>query len=136
MNIRQLWRTNKAEIKILIALCYHFLLGIFLFAAITVPATNYSQYIAAVSNYFLCESTGVNSSKNACERNFEKFDGRILFVIALFFLEMFPIVNLLYVLNVEEIKNIISRPLKRRRTQLSLTQLNLRAASSTEMLTK
>ena len=56
------------------------------------------------------------------------------FVIGLFFLGMFPIVNLLYVLNVQEIKKIISRPLKRRRTQLSLTQLSLRTAISTETL--
>ena len=125
---------NKAEIKILIALCYFFLLGTFMLSAIIVPATQYSQYIAAVSNYFLCESTGVYPNKKVCERNFEKYDGRMQFVIGLFFLGMFPIVNLLYVLNVQEIKKIISRPLKRRRTQLSLTQLSLRTAISTETL--
>ena len=108
--------------------------------AIIVPATNYSKYITAVSDYFQCESTGVYPNKTVCERNFEKFDSRILFTTGFFFLGMFPIVNLVYVLNVQEIKKIFSRRLKRHRTQLSLvtqlslTQLDLRAASCIETL--
>ena len=54
-------------------------------AAIIVPATNYSKYITALSDYFQCESTGVYPNKKNCERNFEKFDGRIIFTTALFF---------------------------------------------------
>ena len=133
-NIRQHLRTNKAEIKVLFALCYYFLLGTFMFGAIIAPATNYSKYITAVSDYFQCESTGVYPNKTVCERNFEKFDGRILLTTGLCFLGMLPIVNLLYVWNIQAIKKILSRPLKRRRTQLSLTQLSLRTTISTETL--
>ena len=140
MNIRQQLRMNKAEIKILFAFCYYFLLGAFMLGAIIVPATNYSKYITAVSNYFLCESTGVDPNKEVCERNFEKFDSRILFTTGLFFLGMFPFINLLYVWNIRDIKKLLSRPLERRRTQLSLVtqlslpQISLGAAISIETL--
>ncbi len=133
-NIRQQLRMNKPEIKILLALCYYIFLGAFILAALTVPASNYSQYVKAVSDYFHCESTGFNPNKKVCERNFEEFDGRTVFTIGLCFLGMFPIFNLLYILNVQEIKKILSRPLERRRTQHSLTQLNFRVASSAETL--
>ena len=140
MAIRQQLRMNMAEIKILIALCYYFLLGAFILAAITIPASNHSNFIADILEYFLCESTGTNPNKKVCERKFEKFDSRMVILATFLIVGMFPIVNLLYVLNVQEIKKILSRRrLKKRRTQLtrttqtSLSQFSVRAASSTEM---
>ncbi len=137
MNIRQQLRKNKPEIKILIILCYYFLVGAFMLSGVIVPAVNYLQFIAAASNYFLCESTGVDPNKNACERSFEKYDSRIVFTTCLFLIGVLPIVDLLFVLNVQETKKILSRPLERRRTQHSLTHLSqicLRVTSSTETL--
>ena len=121
MAIRQQLRMNMAEIKILIALCYYFLLTAFLLAAITIPATNYPNFMADISEYFLCESTGTNPNKKVCERNFERFDSRMVLIASILIVGMFPIVNLIYVLNVQEIKKILSRRLNKRRAQLSLT---------------
>ena len=102
--------------------------------AVTIPASKYSQFITAISDYFLCESTGTNPNKTVCERNFERLDSRMVFITALLIVGMFPIVNLVYVLNVQEIKKILSRRLKRRHAQICLTPISLRAANSTEML--
>ncbi len=133
MNIRQHLRMNKAEIRILIALCYYFLLGFFMLTAITIPATNRPSFIADISDYFLCESTGADSNKDVCARNFERFNSRMVLIAALLIVGMFPVVNLIYVLNVQEIKKILSRRLKKRHTQQSLKQISLRT-SSTEIL--
>lgn len=101
-------------------------------AAITIPTADFSQFTTAVSDYYLCESTGSNA---VCARNFERFNSRMVLIAALLIVGMFPVVNLIYVLNVQEIKKILSRRLKKRRTQQTLNQISLRTInSSTEIL--
>ena len=129
MNIKHQFRANAAEIKILIALTYYFLLGAFITAAVTIPAYGFSQFNTDISNYFLCESSGTNPNK-VCDREFERFNSRMVFITALLIVGMFPIVNLVYVLNVQELKKILSRRLKRHRTQISL-----KAITSSENIT-
>ena len=56
--------------------------------------------------YLECESIGVL----ACDRqSFEEFKAYIIFLICLILLWIFPIVNLVYVISVEDIKETIKR---------------------------
>ena len=45
---------------------------------------------------------------NNCERSFERVNGEVFIVISYVFLGLYPVVNLVYVVNVMELKNSCS----------------------------
>ena len=75
--------------------------------ALTIVLRNQPIFIIQLKAYFLCESMGVPG--NNCERSFGRFNSKVSLVISYLFLGLYPIINLIYVVNVKELKNSCSR---------------------------
>ena len=72
-------------------------------------STNSGAYIAAVSNFFVCETNGSSTSgKCDAERKvFESLNYVELYAVAYLLLGLLPAVSLLYVVNFKKVKECI-----------------------------
>ena len=100
------FKVGAAERKILIILCYYVLLGVIALTAFTIFTRNSTQFSDAIAEYWLCESTGVNP-ENSCDRlreSFQQLSYPGLSAVSYVLLGIFPAVNLIFAVNVKEIK--------------------------------
>jgi len=100
------FKIGAAERKILIILCYYVLLGVIALTAFTIFTRNSTQFSDAIAEYWLCESTGVNP-ENTCDRlreSFQQLSYPGLSAVSYVLLGIFPAVNLIFAVNVKEIK--------------------------------
>ena len=100
------FKIGTAERKILIILCYYVLLGVIALTAFTIFTRNSTQFSDAIAEYWLCESTGVNP-ENSCDRlreSFQQLSYPGLSAVSYVLLGIFPAVNLIFAVNVKEIK--------------------------------
>ncbi len=74
-----------------------------------------------LSEYFMCEATGEFPGKVPCDRSFGVLGPEILGVIAYVMVGFFPFVNLIYVVNIDELKMKLKMLLKRGMNLLSKT---------------
>ena len=70
--------------------------------AFTVTLRNQPKFVAELTEYFFCEAAGIQG--NICERSFERLASDVPVTIGYALLGLYPIVSLIYVVNVEEIK--------------------------------
>ena len=103
---------TKPEIKILIILIYYsiFLAGVI--SSFTVRLYGINSLITDIRKYFACEAVGVMPGK-VCERSFERLGSEIMSVISYSLIGFYPIVNLIYVVNVQDLKQKVLRLLGR-----------------------
>ena len=95
-----------AERKILIIFCYYVLVVVIALIAFTVTTSNIGQFAAAVADYWLCELTGVDP-ENPCDElraSLERFQFPVLSSFSYILLWIFPAVNLIFVVNIRELK--------------------------------
>ena len=91
-----------AKIKLLIIFCYFFVFLALTQTAFTVTLRNQPKFVAELTEYFFCEAAGIPG--NICERSFERLASDVPVAIGYALLGLYPIVSLIYVVNVEEIK--------------------------------
>ena len=78
----------------------------------TISARNPSQFIESIQTYFFCEQGGHNAS-NPCSRSeIENRNHPSLEVLASLMVAIFPVVNLLYAVNIQELKELSRKWLK------------------------
>lgn len=95
------------ELKVLIISCYYVIFAVFIVTTFTIThAQMEAQLLRDIGSYFACEATGTSSE---CERSFAELGGEIFSILSLILIGLFPIVNLAYVLNIQELKHYISR---------------------------
>ena len=76
--------------------------------AFTIAARNAELFAARLTNYFSCEQSG-HDPNNPCDRkSFSEISHPDLAVTALVLLGIFPVVNLVYAINIKELKEKFS----------------------------
>ena len=101
---KDVFQIGTAERKILIAFCYYILLAAVALTSFTVELRNSELFVEELLNYFACEGKG-NDPNNPCDRNtFRQLAIPWLTVVSLVLIFLLPAVNLVYVLNIKELK--------------------------------
>ena len=98
----------RPEIKISVILIYFSLFLGTSQTALTFVLRNIPNYTSELKTYFLCESSGQLPGK-VCERSFERLGWEIVIVIAYIILGCYPVVQLIYVVNVKDLKQELTR---------------------------
>ena len=92
-----------AERKILIVLCYYVVVASFSLTQYTVVIRNLDAFNMQLEKYFICELNGHDPS-NPCDRNrFRQLSNPGLTALTFILLGLFPLFNLIYALNYEEL---------------------------------
>ena len=99
---------STAELKILITFIYYALINGSLLAFSAVGNLG-GGFFEELFIYLSCESTGIMLGKVRCERAFQRLELKIPLTAGLILVGLYPIVNLLYVLNIKEVKRWLSR---------------------------
>lgn len=104
-------RMSTPEKKILIISCYYVLLGVVALTAFTQTLKDNEALTREYEKYFLCESKGIDpDDTEACDRSdFEQYQTPGLTASAYFLLGFFPVANLIYAVNVKELKQFFSQ---------------------------
>ena len=92
---------QMVEIKILIVLCYFIGTGVFGFFVIALRYWQNSRPSEDFGAYFACESLGKECDRSAIDRN---VSNQVLYDILQMIFGSFPAVNLLYGINIREIR--------------------------------
>ena len=96
-----------AELKIFITLLYYMIVLASTLALSSVGNVG-TLFSDELFRYFSCEATGIVPGK-VCDRTFQTLSTEIPVNLALVLLGLFPVVNLVYVLNLTKIKRWLSR---------------------------
>ena len=103
MKIREF---GTAEKKLFIVFCYYVILAVFFISRFTMASRNAPELSYSIHEYFCCEQGGNNPS-NPCSRSEIGDLGDLWLEIVLFIsLALFPVVNLLYAGNIQELKDM------------------------------
>ena len=113
---------GTAERKILLVFLYYITLGVFVLTSFTLATKNLNQNAHAVIEYFDCEKNGRN---NACSIATQQ--NPVVILIAQVLLGLFPVINLVFAVNVQEIKACVKQLNKKlrkesRKAQMSTTE--------------
>ena len=104
-------RLGTAEKKVLIVFLYYVLLGIIALASFGINTRTLKAFVSALEVYFLCESArsgNCEQSRNtALQYSFSGLTDTSYILLALF-----PLVNLVYAFNFNELKEILHIRLK------------------------
>ena len=97
-------KMKTVERKILVILCYYILLGAIALTSYTFSTRSVDEFTKGVSRYFLCESPGMDPD-NPCDRSgFENLSYPILTLFGYILLGLFPAVNLIFAVDIRELK--------------------------------
>lgn len=96
---------GTAERKILFALCYYLVLSVFALTSFTLGTRNGGTFAEQLFNHFACERNGQDpENPNLCDRNdFRQLSNPEVTAVVFILLSLFPVVNLVYALNVMEL---------------------------------
>lgn len=100
---------NPAELKVLILFVYSVIFAIAGLVGFTIGAHDARNFVAELTAYFACEASGISVNKPPCEKDFSVWQTEVLADLAWVLLGLYPIVNLIYVVNVRDIKKIVSK---------------------------
>ena len=99
---------GTAEKKLLIVFCYYVVLAAVALTGFTLSTRNNSQFIMDIQKYFLCEQSGCNSNR-PCRINYNRYSYPSMTLLGYVLLGLFPVVNLIYAINLTELKEIVQK---------------------------
>ena len=99
-KIKKILKMNSPEAKVFVILCYYSVLAVIVLANATIRVIKQPQFFADIATYFACESFPDGN----CERVFESLGAEVVTKLNYLLFGIYPIVNLLYVLNISELK--------------------------------
>ena len=103
-NTKSSMKIGAAERKLLIVFCYYVLLAVISLSAFTLATKNLPKTVRLFAEYFNCERNGHNTSDPCSRLEFERLNNATLASFAYILLGLFPIVNLIYAVNIQELK--------------------------------
>jgi hypothetical protein len=99
---KSIFKFGTPERKILITLCYYVLMSVVALTRFTFIVRNAEAFEGRLTDYFACEAGGKNPD---CDRNdFRQHTNPTLSAMSLALIGLFPAVNLIYAINVGELK--------------------------------
>ena len=116
------FQLGAAEKKLLVVFCYYVVLASVALTSFTLSIRNLPSFLRKLQTYFLCEQRGHDPS-NPCSRVFQEQSYPLLATASFILLGMFPVVNMLYAVNLRDLKEILKKwRLKNRRKGLGKTR--------------
>ena len=113
----------------IIILGYFIIFGVSALTTFGVTLWNGQNFRKELVSYFLCESTGTNGDKVCSRMGIEQFSTPILIALTLLLFGLYPLVNLVYAVQIQELKqkfksmtSNLSQCAKLKRFQLPKTQ--------------
>ena len=98
------FKIDTAERKILIIFCYYVILGVIVLITFSFATRNDGRLLEELTGYFTCELPGIDP-QNPCDRSrYQSLLNPELNCFSYVLLGIFPVVNLIFAVNVEEIK--------------------------------
>ena len=99
----KLFNFGTAEKKLLIVFCYFILMTVITIASSTLLVKKNSELLGSIQKYFTCEQGGHNPN-NPCSRS--DIDNMLypLDTLGFMMFSLFPVITLLYVINIQELK--------------------------------
>jgi len=92
---------------------YYIVLSSIALTAFTLTARNIDNLVTNIIDYFLCEKDGFDPD-HSCRQDLNvTIDNVTIVTLSYVLLAMFPAVNLIYVINVKELKDFIKKWLPR-----------------------
>jgi hypothetical protein len=101
---KKAFKIGSAERKLLIVFCYYVLLAAISLTAFTLSTKNLPETVKNFLEYFDCEKDGHNSSDPCSRADFERLNNSALTTFSYILLGLFPVANLVYAVNVQELK--------------------------------
>ena len=95
---------STSERKILIVLCYYILLSVVALTGVTIPLRNSELLANALTEYWQCETAGVDPLCNRLRASFEEQTNPGIITVSYVLLWIFPAVNLIFAVNISELK--------------------------------
>lgn len=97
-----------AEAKVLVIITYHLILGVAVLTIFTNSILEVAGYTTSAFEYFRCENNGVSSNGTSmCTRERSDVEGQVNPIpttIAFVLLGLYPMINLVYTINVKELR--------------------------------
>ena len=112
---------HTPEFKVLIIFIYYFAITAFALIAFTILGVVGPKFEEHLGEYFACEATGAIPEKD-CSRPQDRLSGIIIYTLNRC---LFPLVNLIYVVNGKELKQTFQRrkTLQSRRSTISISKV-------------
>ena len=102
-------KTGKAEIKLFIVCFYYIIFVAMSLSSLTLSTRNFEALRSALWVYFFCEQGG-RDPDNMCSRDdIERLTHPFMTSISFIFIGLFPVVNLIYVVNIQETKDTLKK---------------------------
>jgi len=99
---------GTAEKKLLVVFIYYAVLSIIVLTAFTLITRNINNFTTGLQIYFFCEQGGFDPD-NLCSRDYLKNSYPSLVTLSYVLVAFFPIVNFIYVVNLEELNDFIKK---------------------------
>ena len=116
-HIKKILKLHSGEVKVLIISCYFTIFAMFIITTFTVhKLQNLAQFFSDLTDYFVCEATG---TLRDCDKPIPELQRRIISLVTFALIGLFPVVNLVYVLNIRELKQKFSKHFPNSEQQLS-----------------
>ena len=94
------------ERKILIVLIYYMVLLVTALTALTLLTRDSQQFSTQLLGYFACEAFGHNPEMPCDPNTFRQYAHPEISAVALIFVAQFPTINLVYVVNIKELREL------------------------------
>ena len=98
------FQIGTAERKLLIILCYYVLLAIVALTGVSIPLRNAEPLANALIEYWQCEAAGIDPDNPCSRASIEQQSNPALITISYVLLWLFPAVNLIFAVNIKEIR--------------------------------
>lgn len=98
------FKIGAAERKLLIVFCYYVVLAVISLTSFTMSTRDASAIATHTLEYFLCEQGGHNPETPCSRAAIDEMTDPVISTMSYILLGLFPIVNLVYALNVQELK--------------------------------
>ena len=116
-HIRKVLQLHSGEMKVLLISCYFTIFSVFIITTFTLhKIQSLEQLISDITNYFACEATGMVKD---CDKPSVELHRRIVSIVTFMLIGLFPIVNLVYVLNIQELKQKVSKHFAKSQQQIT-----------------
>ena len=105
---KNIFQFGTAEKKLLIVFSYYIMLSSIALTTFTILTRNNEILISGIKEYFFCEQGGFDP-ENLCTRDYLKYTYPCLNTTSYVLLSLFPVVNLIYAINLKELKALLHR---------------------------
>ena len=115
-HIKKMLELHSGEVKVLVISCYFTIFAVYIITNFSISIVHeQADYINNIANYFTCEATG---TLKQCDNPFVEVSENIFAILTFVLIGLFPIVNLIYVLNIRELKQKLSKHFPKSKRQL------------------